>query len=49
VAALTPRRDVVGFHLFDFKMFAADFADTVLIFIDFALGVVVEGADAKVK
>lgn len=47
VSAKMPWRYVVGFHLFDFKMFAAIFANTFLNFILFALGVVVEGADVQ--
>ena len=47
-SAFVPRRDVVGLHLIQLEMFAADFANAALLFIDFALGVGVEGADAEV-
>ena len=46
-SAVAPRRDVVGFHLFNLEKVAADGANAVLPFVNLALGVVVEGADAK--
>lgn len=45
-AAIAPRRDVVGFHLLDFKMFATDLANALLPFVHLAFRVVVEDADA---
>ena len=38
---------MVGFHLLDFKRLAADGTDAVLLFVNFALGIVIECAYAK--
>ena len=46
-AAIAPRCDVVGFHLLDFEVLSANGTDAVLFFVNFALGIVVECADAK--
>ena len=45
--AIAPRCDMVGLHLLNFKVLAADGANTVLPLVDFALGVIIEGAYAK--
>ena len=46
-AAFDPRRNMVGFHLFDFEMFAAKRTNAVLALIDFALGVVIERTNTQ--
>ena len=46
MTTLRPRCYMVGFHLFDFEMFAAERTNAVLALIDFALGIIIEGADA---
>ena len=46
-AAIAPRRDVVGFHLLDFEVLAANGADAILFFINFAFGIVVKSTDTK--
>ncbi len=45
--AIAPRRDVVGFHLLDFKVLAANGTDAILFFINFAFGIVVKSTDTK--
>ena len=46
-AAIAPRRDVVGFHLLDFEVISANGTDAVLFFVNFALGIIIECAYAK--
>ena len=45
-AAFDPRRNMVGFHLLYFKMLSAQRTNAVLSLINFAFGVIIEGADA---
>ena len=47
LATEVPRRDVVGFHLLDLEVLAANGADAILFFVDFSFGIIIECADAK--
>lgn len=46
-SAFNPRRDMVGFHLFNLEMLATDGADAVLSLIDLSFGIVVKGTNAQ--